>query len=91
MAITEDNVRVIVQDYMEDKVVFRDNCIDRHEALERSRDERGKEIIRLNDSVVSLTDCINGKFNRIYLSIIGTLATTVITLFAVILSWLLKK
>jgi len=87
----EAEVKVVVQEYIEDKVVFRDNCIDRHNALNKSRDERGREIEKLDVSVKELTQCINGKFNRIYLTVIGTLTTTILTLGAVVLSWLLSK
>jgi len=90
MVIDEDKVKVIVQEYMEDKVVFRDNCIDRHKALDKAREERGREIEKVDISIRDLTKCINGKLNKLYLTIIGTLATTIITLVAVVMTRLLR-
>lgn len=90
MAIDADAVKVIVQEYMEEKVVFRGNCQDRHKALDNLRSERGKELEKVEISMKELTATLNGKLNKLYLSIIGTLATTLITLLAVIFTRLLK-
>ena len=45
--LTKDNVKVIVQEYMKSSVVFRGNCIIRHEGLEKDMKELKNEVNKM--------------------------------------------
>ena len=68
--ITEADVKVIVQDYMEDKVVYRDSCIERHKGV----DDMKKDI-----------QCIRSKLSSFNYLLFGVLISIITTLVAVIL------
>lgn len=79
----EDRVKLIIQDEI-DKFTY-DFCKPKYEQLERDRIERGKIIEKLDNSVVSLAKCMNGKFNKLYALIFTVLGGIIITLVAVLL------
>ncbi len=89
--LTEDNVKVIMQEQiieLSDKIVFRENCKERHEKLEVERVERGQTLTKLDDSLDLLSKSVNGKFNKIYLTAVVIMASTITTLVVAIISLL---
>lgn len=68
--MTEADVKVIVQEYMDDKVVYRDNCKERHIGVEDMK----KDI-----------QCIRSKLSKFNYLLFGVLISIITTLVAVIL------
>lgn len=91
MAIGEAEVKNIIHDYADKELVTRGNCIDRHRGIEKLREDRGKWIEAIGCSVNELSKSVNGKFTKILIMMIATLASAAGTLLILIIGYLLNK
>ena len=84
--ITEDRVKVLAHEAIDKRIEdFRDQfCDPKYEQLQKDRDERGRKIERLYDSLGELTKCMNGKFNKMYYLLFGVLVSIIVTLISVL-------
>ena len=70
--LAEAEIKVIIQDYIDDKVVYRDSCIARHKEVESMKDD-----IR----------CIRDKLAKFTYILFGVLVSIITTLITVIIKW----
>lgn len=85
--LDEDRVKILAHDAINQRLTdfAQTICKPKYEQLEKDREERGKKIEKLDDSVLALGKCMNGKFNKLYALIFTVLGGIIITLLAVLL------
>lgn len=84
--ITEDRAKIIAHEAIDKRIdEFRDQfCEPKYQKLQEDRSERGKVIDGMKLDISRLTDCMNGKFSKLFFWIAVLLGSIITTLIAVI-------
>jgi hypothetical protein len=82
-------VELLIEKRLNEKAMSRLECERQHEALEKERKLRGDYLTDVDNDVKNLASSINGKLNKLYLFLLGTLVTTCLNLLGILLAFIL--